>query len=100
MALAPAAAEAVQRAAAATVGEEAAPRRHAGAATARGRARSEVRDGSLPGTCDSPCFQMARRVSPPLLHRRVGFASSLLRTNLMRMLHICVSGAGCSFPVS
>lgn len=53
-------AEAVDGAAAAAAGEEAAPGRHAGGATAGGRAGSEVRDGTLPGTCDSAGFQMAR----------------------------------------
>lgn len=55
----PAAADAVDRAATAAAGEEAAPGRHAGGPAAGGRAGSEVRDGSLPGTCDSACFQMA-----------------------------------------
>lgn len=50
--------------------------------------------------CDSACFQMARRVSPPFLHRRVGFASPPLPTNLMRMLRSCFSGAGCSLSAS
>lgn len=52
MAPAPAPADAVDRAATAAAGEEAAPGRHAGGATAGGRAGSEVRDGSLPGTVE------------------------------------------------
>lgn len=50
--------------------------------------------------CDPACLQMARRVSPPFLHRRVGFASPSLPTDLMCMLHIFPSGARCPFSVS
>lgn len=49
--------------------------------------------------CDSACFQMAWWVSPPFLHRRVGFASTSLPTNLVCMLHICFSGVRCSLSV-
>lgn len=50
--------------------------------------------------CDSACFQMAWGVSPPFLHGGVGFASSSLATNLMCMLHICLSEAMGSLSVS
>lgn len=50
--------------------------------------------------CDSTCFQMARRVSPPLLHGRVGFASPSLATSLIRVLHVFLSGARSSLSVS
>ena len=50
--------------------------------------------------CDSACFQMAWRVSPSLLHRRVGLASPSLPTHLARCLHICRSVARCSLSVS
>ena len=50
---APAPADAVDRASTAAASEEAAPGRHAGGPTARGRTGSEIRDGSLPGTVES-----------------------------------------------
>lgn len=96
---APAPADAVDRAAAAAAGEEAAPGGNAGGAAAGGRTGSEVRDRSLPGTCDPACFQMAGRVSPPLLHRRVGFTSPSFPADLMSVFHIRLSGAGGSLPV-
>lgn len=54
MAPAPAPADAVDRAATAAAGEEAAPGRHAGGPAAGRRTGSEVRDGSLPGTVERP----------------------------------------------
>lgn len=50
---APAPADAVDGAAAAAPGEQAAPGRHAGGPAAGGRTGPEVRDGSLPGTVES-----------------------------------------------
>lgn len=50
--------------------------------------------------CDSARFQMAWRVSSPFLHRRVGFASSPLPANLVCMLRVFFSGAGCPLSVS
>lgn len=85
---APAPADAVDRAPAPAASEEAAPGRHAGGAAAGRRTGAEVRDGSLPGTCDSACFQVAWRVSSSFLHGGVGFASSSLPTNLMFMLGV------------
>lgn len=52
-AAAPATTQAVDRAATAAAGEDAAPRRHAGGAAAGEGTGSEVRDGSLPGTVRS-----------------------------------------------
>lgn len=62
-----------------TSAEQAAPGRHAAAG---GRAPSEVRDGTLPGTGNSSCFEVAWRVSPSLLHGGVGLASPPLPANL------------------
>lgn len=51
--------------------------------------------------CDSACFQMAGRVSPPLLYRGEGFASPSLVAIPRCMLHILPSGARLtSLPVS
>lgn len=51
--------------------------------------------------CDPPCFQMAGRVSPPLPHRREGFASPPLAANLACVLHVLPSGARLApFPAS
>lgn len=49
--------------------------------------------------CDSARFQMAGRVSPPFLHRRVGFTSPSLPADLMGVFRVRLSGAGRSLPV-